>query len=65
MDDSVIAVLPTELASEAQTLRREVEARQRQLHERFFTQGSAFSSILRNTGIILEISCYHSITVFC
>ncbi|KAG1657518.1 E3 ubiquitin-protein ligase HUWE1 [Nymphon striatum] len=49
MDDSVIAVLPSELASEAQTLRREVEARQRQLHERFFTQGSAFSSILRNT----------------
>ncbi|KAG1653506.1 E3 ubiquitin-protein ligase HUWE1 [Nymphon striatum] len=51
MDDSVIAVLPSELASEAQTLRREVEARQRQLHERFFTQGSAFSSILRNTDM--------------
>lgn len=55
MDESQIAVLPPDLASEAQNLRREWESRNRQmLHERFFTHGysagSALSSILRNSG---------------
>ncbi|XP_021962373.1 E3 ubiquitin-protein ligase HUWE1 isoform X3 [Folsomia candida] len=56
MDESQIAVLPADLATEAQGLRREWESRNRQLlHERFFshgyTAGSALSSILRNSGM--------------
>ncbi|XP_068082120.1 E3 ubiquitin-protein ligase HUWE1 [Anabrus simplex] len=55
MEDSQISVLPPDLAEEAQNLRREWEARNRQLmQERFFSHvthnSSALSSILRNSG---------------
>lgn len=36
LDDSQLALLPPEIAQEARNLRREMEARQRQLQERFF-----------------------------
>ena len=39
MDDSVVAVLPQDLATEAQTLRRELEERHRRiLQQRLFTE---------------------------
>jgi len=52
MDDSQLALLPGELANEAQTLRQELEARHRQIQERFFSShaGSALSRILRTAG---------------
>ena len=52
MDDTMVAVLPPELAAEAQTLRRELEDRHRRLmQERLFAQGAAsLSAILRHTG---------------
>ncbi|XP_069785223.1 E3 ubiquitin-protein ligase HUWE1 isoform X3 [Narcine bancroftii] len=53
MEDSVLAVMPPDIAAEAQALRREQEARQRQLmHERLFSHSSssALSAILRSTG---------------
>lgn len=54
MEESQIPSLPAEYAAEAQTLRREIEQRNRaMMHERFFSHvnhsGSALSSILRNT----------------
>nr|XP_015209351.1 PREDICTED: E3 ubiquitin-protein ligase HUWE1 [Lepisosteus oculatus] len=51
MEDSVLAVMPPDIAAEAQALRREQEARQRQLmHERLFghSSSSALSAILRS-----------------
>ncbi|MEE6505738.1 hypothetical protein FKM82_005640 [Ascaphus truei] len=48
MEDSVLAVMPPDIAAEAQALRREQEARQRQLmHERLFghSSTSALSAI--------------------
>uniref|UniRef100_UPI00358F3842 E3 ubiquitin-protein ligase HUWE1 isoform X5 n=1 Tax=Myxine glutinosa TaxID=7769 RepID=UPI00358F3842 len=54
MDDSLLAVLPPDIAAEAQTLRRELEARHRQLmQERLFSHSnsSALSAILRSTGL--------------
>jgi len=64
MEDSQIAVLPPDLASEAQNLRREWETRNRQLlQDRFFSHSNhastTLSSILRNSGIprnMLDIS---------
>ncbi|KAI1287400.1 E3 ubiquitin-protein ligase HUWE1 [Halotydeus destructor] len=52
MDDSLLALLPEGLASEAQTLRQELEARHRQIQERFFSShaGTALSRILRTAG---------------
>ncbi len=55
MDDSMLAVLPPGLASEAQSLRRELEDRHRRvMQERLFAQaGSSFgslSAILRHSG---------------
>lgn len=53
MEDSVLAVMPPDIAAEAQALRREQEARQRQLmHERLFghSSTSALSAILRSPG---------------
>ncbi|KAK3102129.1 hypothetical protein FSP39_009035 [Pinctada imbricata] len=53
MDDSMVAVLPPDLAAEAQSLRRELEERHRRImQERLFTQAGAgsLSSILRHTG---------------
>ena len=53
MDDSMVAVLPPDLAAEAQALRRELEERHRRLmQERFFAQTGAgsLSAILRQTG---------------
>ncbi|KAJ0036810.1 hypothetical protein NQD34_005487 [Periophthalmus magnuspinnatus] len=50
MEDSVLAVMPPDIAAEAAALRREQEARQRQLmHERLFghSSSSALSAILR------------------
>ena len=54
MDDSQIAVLPEQLATEAQALRNELEQRQRQVQERFFTThaGSTLSRILRSAGTL-------------
>ena len=55
MEDSQMAVLPPELAAEAQNLRREWEARNRQLMaDRFFTHvgnsgANALSSIIRSS----------------
>lgn len=40
MDDSLLALLPPGVASEAHALRRELEARRRQIQERFFTSDS-------------------------
>ena len=54
MDDSQLNLLPPELASEAQSLRQELEARHRQIQERFFNSQSAqsaLSRILRNAGM--------------
>lgn len=52
MDDSLLALLPPELAAEAHALRRELEARHRQIQERFFSShaGTALSRILRSAG---------------
>jgi len=52
MDDSMVAVLPTDLAAEASVLRREVEERHRRLvQERLFSQGAGLlSGILRHSG---------------
>ena len=52
MDDSMVAVLPPELATEANTLRRELEERHRRLmQERLFAQGAGLlSGILRHSG---------------
>ncbi len=52
MDDSMVAVLPAELAAEAQSLRRDLEERNRRLmQERLFAQGAAsLSAILRQSG---------------
>lgn len=52
MDDTVLAVLPPDIAAEAQTLRRELEARHRQIQERFFGHGAGtvFSHLFRNSG---------------
>ena len=61
MEESQISVLPPDLAAEAQSLRRDWEARNRQImQERFFSHvgagsaGNALSSILRNPGKILQ-----------
>ncbi|XP_058874630.1 E3 ubiquitin-protein ligase HUWE1 [Acipenser ruthenus] len=51
MEDSVLAVMPPDIAAEAQALRREQEVRQRQLmHDRLFghSSSSALSAILRS-----------------
>lgn len=55
MEESQISVLPPELVAEAQTLRRDWEARNRQLmQERFLSQitqsNNALSSMLRSSG---------------
>lgn len=56
MDDSQIALLPGDLATEAQSLRNELETRQRQIQERFFTThaGSTLSRILRSAGMFIH-----------
>jgi len=55
MDDSMVAVLPSDLAAEANVLRREVEERHRRLvQERLFAQGAGLlSGILRHSGIYI------------
>ena len=51
MDDTVLAVLPPELTSEAQGLRREIEQRQLRIHaERAITRND-LSQLLRHSGI--------------
>ncbi|XP_067140217.1 E3 ubiquitin-protein ligase HUWE1 isoform X2 [Centruroides vittatus] len=52
MDDSLLALLPPDLAAEAHALRRELEARHRQMQERFLSShaGTALSRILRSAG---------------
>ena len=49
IDDSLLALLPVDLASEAHNLRQELEARNRQIQERLFTTHAttALSRILR------------------
>lgn len=58
MDDSMVAVLPPELAAEANLLRRELEERHRRLmQERLFSQGAGpLSALLRQTGQHIEIN---------
>lgn len=56
IDDSLLPLLPTDLASEAQTLRREIEARHhRLLQERFSFGGgdrtSAITALLRHSAL--------------
>lgn len=56
IDDSLLPLLPTDLASEAQSLRREIEARHhRILQERFTFSGgdraSAISALLRHSAL--------------
>ncbi|CAL1528834.1 unnamed protein product [Lymnaea stagnalis] len=54
MDDSMLAVLPPELAAEAQELRRDMEERHRRLlQERLFAQAGAasISAILRHNAL--------------
>ncbi|XP_023229433.1 E3 ubiquitin-protein ligase HUWE1-like [Centruroides sculpturatus] len=52
MDDSLLALLPPDLAAEAHALRRELEARHRQMQERFLSShaGTALSRILRSAA---------------
>ncbi|XP_069142505.1 E3 ubiquitin-protein ligase HUWE1-like isoform X2 [Argopecten irradians] len=53
MDDTMVAVLPPDLAAEAQSLRRELEDRHRRLmQDRLFAQAGAgsLSAILRHSG---------------
>ncbi|WAR27034.1 HUWE1-like protein [Mya arenaria] len=56
MDDTMMAVLPADLAAEAQGLRRELEDRHRRImQDRLFTQpgsSGSLSSILRHAGTI-------------
>lgn len=60
MDDSTVAVLPPDLAAEAQALRRELEERHRRLmQERLFAQAAgagSLSAILRHQvlGVVWE-----------
>ncbi|XP_053551446.1 E3 ubiquitin-protein ligase HUWE1 [Bombina bombina] len=59
MEDSVLAVMPPDIAAEAQALRREQETRQRQLmHERLFghSSTSALSAILRSPAFTSRLS---------
>lgn len=56
MDDSMVAVLPADLAAEAQTLRRELEDRHRRLvQDRLFAQAGSgsLSAILRHSGLFI------------
>ena len=51
MDDSVLAVLPPDVSTEALGLRRELEQRQAQyFQERAFEQTDVFSQLLRSSG---------------
>ena len=51
MDDSVLAVLPPDVSTEAMGLRRELEQRQAQyFQERTFEQTDVFSQLLRHSG---------------
>ncbi|KAK6177350.1 hypothetical protein SNE40_015469 [Patella caerulea] len=64
MDESMIAVLPTDLAAEAQELRRELEERHRRLmQERLFAQAGAasLSAILRHTGLAGRLGTRYAI----
>ena len=58
MDDSMVAVLPPDLATEANMLRRELEDRHRRImQERLFNQGSdPLSALMRHTGVNLCLS---------
>lgn len=54
IDDSLLALLPNHLVNEAQMLREELEARQRQFQERFLTSHNAthaLSRLLRNSTV--------------
>lgn len=56
IDDSLLPLLPTDLASEAQSLRREIEARHHRLLQERFTFGggdraSAISALLRHSAL--------------
>jgi len=51
MDDSMVAVLPADLAAEANLLRRELEDRHRRMMEERLSQGAGLlSGILRHSG---------------
>lgn len=51
IDDSLLALLPVDLASEAQNLRQDLEARNRMVHERFLASSSTtLSRILRTAS---------------
>ncbi|XP_059143196.1 E3 ubiquitin-protein ligase HUWE1-like isoform X5 [Physella acuta] len=64
MDDSMLAVLPPELAAEAQELRRDMEERHRRLlQERLFAQAGAasISAILRHSGLAGRLGTRYAI----
>ncbi|XP_035825881.1 E3 ubiquitin-protein ligase HUWE1 isoform X3 [Aplysia californica] len=64
MDDSMLAVLPPELAAEAQELRRDMEERHRRLlQERLIAQGGAasISAILRHSGLAGRLGTRYAI----
>ncbi|CAH1782935.1 unnamed protein product [Owenia fusiformis] len=66
MDDSMVAVLPAELAAEAQSLRRDLEERHRRLmQDRLFASAGAgqLSAILRHSGLAGRLGTRHTIRV--
>ena len=60
MDDSMVALLPAEIAAEAGLLRRDLEDRHRRImQQRLFHQGGSgpLSALLRHSGSLSTISC--------
>ena len=54
MDDSVVALLPEEMASEASSLRRQMEDRQRMyVQGRLFHHSGMLSGMLRHQSLCL------------
>lgn len=49
LDDSQLRLLPEDIATEARSLRQEVELRHRQIHERLFST-NALTRIIRSAG---------------
>ncbi|XP_070192440.1 E3 ubiquitin-protein ligase HUWE1-like isoform X3 [Littorina saxatilis] len=64
LDDSLISVLPADVAAEARELRQELEDRHRRvMQERLFAQGGAasLSAILRNPGLYGRLGTRYAI----
>ena len=72
MDDSMVALLPAELATEATTLRRDLEDRHRRiLQQRYFHQGAggggagSLSALLRHSGSTHFFLLRHATSLAC